>query len=128
MRAEDYIELPYHVSLVFDRDEDGNEGWVAEVEELPGCVSQGETPDEAVARVRDAMLGWVSVALADGKPIPEPYEEPEYSGRFLVRLPRSLHADLVRQARREGVSLNQFVATALAGAVAWRSGREHARV
>ena len=120
-RAEDYIELPYHISLVFDQDDDGVSGWVAGVEELPGCLSQGKTPNEAVERVKDAMLGWISVALEDGKPIPEPYEEPEHSGRFLVRLPRSLHAELARQARQEGVSLNQFVATVLAGAVHWRS-------
>lgn len=43
------------------------------------------------------------------------------SGRILLRLPRTLHAELVDVAAREGVSLNQFCATALAGAVAWRS-------
>jgi predicted RNase H-like HicB family nuclease len=116
------LELPYHVSLVHDRDEDGAEGWVAEVDELPGCVSQGASPNEAVENLADAMLGWISVALEDGKEIPAPYEEPEYSGRFLVRLPRSLHAELAQQAQREGVSLNQFVAAALGAAVHWRTG------
>lgn len=43
------------------------------------------------------------------------------SGKFLVRVPSSLHAQLVEEARREGVSLNQFVTSALAGAVGWRS-------
>lgn len=126
MRAEEYVDRPYHISLVFDRDEDGVSGWVAEVEELPGCLSQGTSPDEAVAAVKNAMLGWISVALEDGKPIPEPFEEPEYSGRFLVRLPRSLHAELARQARQEGVSLNQFVAVALGGALSWRGTRSAA--
>jgi hypothetical protein len=45
----------------------------------------------------------------------------EASGRFVVRIPRGLHAELTRQARDEGVSLNQFVATLLAGAAGWRS-------
>jgi HicB family len=44
----------------------------------------------------------------------------EASGRFVVRIPRGLHAELVRQARDEGVSLNQYVATLLAGAAGWR--------
>jgi len=122
MRAEDYLDHPYHISLIFDRDDEGATGWVAEVEELPGCISQGATPGEAVENVHDAMLGWISVALEDGKTIPEPYEEPEHSGRFLVRLPRSLHSELARQARHEGVSLNQFVAIALGAAVQWRAG------
>ena len=69
---DEYIQLPYRVILTHDRDADGNEGWVAEVAELPGCVSQGATPEEAAASIRDAMLGWISVGLADGQPIPEP--------------------------------------------------------
>lgn len=121
IRPEEYVDRPYHISLVYDQDEEGASGWVAEVEELPGCISQGATPNEAIENVRDAMLGWVSVALEDGKPIPDPYEEPEFSGRFLVRLPRSLHAELVRQARQEGVSLNQYVSGALAASVHWRT-------
>lgn len=120
-RTEDYLELPYHLTLVQDRWEDGHVGWFAEVEELSGCMSQGATPDEAIANLRDAMAGWISVALEDGKEIPTPRPEEECSGRFLVRMPRSLHAELARAAQREGSSLNQFVVAALAAAVRWRA-------
>jgi predicted RNase H-like HicB family nuclease len=96
------LELPYHFLVVHDIDEEGNEGWVAEVEELPGCISQGCTPEEAIAGVRDAMRDWISVALDDGVEIPVPEDEAEFSGRFLVRVPASLHADLARSAGREG--------------------------
>lgn len=120
---EAYLELPYTIALVFDRDEEGHEGWVAEVEELPGCMSQGETPGEAVENVRLAMADWITVALEDGRPVPEPRAIFSHSGRFLVRLPRSLHAELAHAAEHEGVSLNQFVTNALAGAVSWRRGR-----
>lgn len=118
MQAEDYLELPYHIELVRDEDEEGNAGYVAEVEELPGCISQGSTPEEAVHNIRDAMVGWISVALKDGHDIPEPRRN--YSGRFVVRLPQSLHAELARHAAREGASLNQFVTSSLAAAVRWR--------
>lgn len=121
-RIEEYLELPYTLVVVHDVDEEGNAGWVAEVEELPGCVSQGTSPEEAVERVREAMRDWIAVALEDGVEIPEPHGDIDYSGRFLVRVPASLHADLARSADREGVSLNQFVTSALAGAVGWRSG------
>jgi antitoxin HicB len=125
MTTEDYLALPYRVTLIPDSDEDGRAGWVAEIPDLPGCISQGDTPADAVERVRDAMAGWISVALGDGREIPPPRDEDAddraYSGRFLVRLPASLHAELARQAEREGVSLNQLVATALAGAVGWRA-------
>ena len=120
---EDYLDLPYHIVIRRDEDEEGDVGWVAQVQELPGCISQGDTPGEAVESVRDAMVGWIAVALEDGRQIPEPVAEPQYSGRFVVRLPQSLHAELSREAEREGVSLNQFVTAALAGAVDWRQSR-----
>jgi antitoxin HicB len=114
MEAEDYLALPYAIELVQDTYGADQRGWVAEIEELPGCISQGVTPEEAIASVRDAMLGWISVALDDGRDIPQPRALNTYSGKFIVRVPSSLHADLVRTAAREGVSLNQFVATTLA--------------
>lgn len=118
---DEYLDLPYRITIVHDRDEDGNEGFVAEVEELPGAISQGATPEEAVSGVYDAMAGWISVALEDGREIPEPTDLEAYSGRFLLRVPRGLHAELARQAEREGVSLNQYVATTLAAASGWRA-------
>lgn len=116
---EDYLALPYHIELVQDQDEDGNSGWVAEVEELPGCISQGKTAEEAVASIRDAMKGWLSVALEDGNTIPLPRGE-SYSGKFILRVPATLHAELAKEAEREAVSLNAFATSALAGAVGWR--------
>lgn len=118
---EHYLALPYRIALTPDTDEDGRTGWVAEVLELPGAISQGDTPDEAVANVRDAMAGWLSVALSDGTEIPTPRGEDDYSGRFLIRVPASLHAALARRAQSEGVSLNQFASAALAGAVRWQA-------
>jgi antitoxin HicB len=120
---EQFLELPYTFLIVHDVDEDGREGWVAEVEELPGCISQGSTPEEAIARVRDAMRDWIAVALEDGVEMPMPHASADFSGRFLVRVPASLHADLARSAGHEGVSLNSFVSSALAGAVGWRRDR-----
>lgn len=119
--VEEYLQLPYTIELTPDRDEDGAEGFVASVKELPGCVSQGETAEEAVANVRDAMEGWLSVALEDGVAVPEPRGEDAYSGRFLLRIPRGLHAELAHQADEEGASLNQYVATLLAAAARWRA-------
>jgi antitoxin HicB len=123
--VDEYLELPYRITIVHDRDDDGNEGFVADVEELPGAISQGTTPEEAVSRVYDAMAGWISIALEDGRDIPEPRDPDTYSGRFVLRLPRGLHAELARQAEQQGVSLNQYVATTLAAASGWRM-REYA--
>ncbi len=50
--------------------------------------------------------------------------EPLPSGKLLVRMPRTLHAELTRAADAEGVSLNQFIIGALTGAVSWRAGAD----
>lgn len=121
---EEYLDLPYRIALVHDHDDEGNAGWVAEVEDLPGCIAQGRTADEAIERLQDAMISWLSVALEDEKEIPEPREIDSFSGRFVLRIPHSLHAELAHQAEREGTSLNQFVTAALAAAVRWRASRE----
>ena len=121
--VEDYLRLPYRVVLTHDTDDSGNEGYVASVEELPGCLSQGQSAEEAVRGISDAMAGWISVALEDGIDVPEPVGDDAYSGKFVLRVPHSLHAELVRAAEREGVSLNQFASSALAAAVEWRRSK-----
>lgn len=121
MNAEALLERPYHIRLQ-QRDDGDGPYWFATVEELPGCMSDGDTEADALASVRDAMHGWISAAIEAGRPIPEPRDdEPaRYSGQFRVRLPSGLHKALADEARREGVSLNHFVSSALSSAVGWR--------
>jgi antitoxin HicB len=113
---EEYISLPYHIEVIRDNDEE-NPGWVARVVELPGCITQGDTFEELGEMIEDAMRGWIGVALEDGIPVPEPKPVEDYSGKFVVRMPRSLHRQLAEAAEREGVSLNQFINVALGMAV-----------
>ena len=111
---EYYMSLPYTIEF----QNDPEYGWHANVKELPGCMNQGDTPEEALEAILDAMRGWIEIALNKGNPIPEPRLEGDYSGKFNVRVPKSLHHKLVDEARKEGVSLNQYINVALAGAAA----------
>jgi antitoxin HicB len=115
-----YLDLPYHLSVVRDENERGKTGWTASVEELPGCTATGASPVEAVQRARKAMEKWISDALERSEEIPEPRSGSTASGRLLVRMPKTLHGQLARAAEHEGVSLNQFITSSLASAVAWR--------
>jgi predicted RNase H-like HicB family nuclease len=125
--SEGYSALPYHLLVVRDG-EDRGKPWTASVEELPGCTTRGRTADEALSGIEAVMANWISVALAEGREIPEPRPVESYSGRLLLRMPRTLHAELTRASDREGVSLNQFITDVLAAAVAWRgSGPETPR-
>lgn len=119
--VERYLDLPYHLMVVRDGEDKGRP-WVASAEELPGCTSRGKTSEEAMGGLQAAMESWISTALAEGRDVPEPKSAASHSGRLLLRMPKTLHADLTRASEREGVSLNQFITDVLAGAMVWRSG------
>lgn len=64
-----YIALPYSILLI--PEEDG--GWFAEIPELPGCMTFGDTKEEVLELIEDAKLTWISGSLEAGDPIPEPH-------------------------------------------------------
>ena len=82
-------------------------------------MSDGETPEDALANVKEAIECWLAAALEDGDtpPVPRAYEVAEYSGKFTLRVPRSLHRALSEAAQREGVSLNQLVLSMVSAAI-----------
>ncbi|MGZ3196185.1 MAG: type II toxin-antitoxin system HicB family antitoxin [Croceibacterium sp.] len=63
-----------HYEIVIDplSEEDGG-GFVATVTELPGCMSDGRTQEEALANVKDAMTAWLTTAAKMGREIPAPH-------------------------------------------------------
>jgi antitoxin HicB len=118
VRVQELLARPYRMEVRGDPDE----GYLATAPELPGCMTAGETPAEALELLRDAMAGWFESAIAHDDPIPAPAEasKDSYSGRLLLRMPKSLHRDLAKWAEREGVSLNQHVVSVLSAAVGAR--------
>ena len=92
--------------------EDGG-GWLATFPDLPGCMGDGDTPEAAIADGYGAAQAWLSVAAECGDPIPKPGTGGE-SGRFVARVPKSLHTRLVARAAAEGVSMNTYLVSVLA--------------
>ena len=99
-----YMNLPY--TIVLKKYPDGS--YFAEIKELPGCMTEADSKEEVLAMIDDAMRGWIEITIQDDRPIPEPVEE-NYSGRILLRTPKSLHKSLLDKAKNEGVSLNQYL-------------------
>lgn len=95
-------------------------GWLISFPDLPGCMSDGETPEEAIANGKDAVEAWIAAMREAGKEIPKPGEAP--SGKFIARVPRSMHARLSARARQEGVSMNALVSAYLAECLGRRDG------
>ena len=98
------IEYPFEIHPL-SKDEGG--GYAILFPDLPGCRSDGATPEEAIENGRDALASWLAVAREFRDKIPSPFSSA--SGRFVQRVPRSLHAELIAQAEAEGVSLNTLV-------------------
>ena len=105
-----YLALQYPFSVIADPDG----GYVAVFPDLPGCMTQGDTLQELAEMAEDARHGWIEAEYDRGNDIPLPSYPEQYSGKFVVRLPRSLHRSLVQAAGQEAVSLNQYVLTLLA--------------
>ncbi len=107
----DYLALSYRMEIVRDSDEGG---FVASYPDLPGCITCGETEEEALKNALDAKKAWLEAALEENIEIPEPDSLEAYSGQFKLRLPRSLHRALAEHSQREGISMNQYCVYLLA--------------
>lgn len=101
----DYMEMPYKMEIIEDKDEGG---FVASYPELPGCITCGETIESAVANALDAKRVWLEAAIEEGIEIYEPSGLENYSGQFKLRIPRSLHRSLAEHSQKEGISMNQY--------------------
>lgn len=110
--VEDYLNLQYPVTLYPDPEG----GYVAQIKDLPGCLTQGETLDEAIANINEARELWIETAYEALDDIPLPSTDDTYSGKLLLRMPKSLHRRLAQTAELEGVSLNQYIVSLLSAA------------
>jgi predicted RNase H-like HicB family nuclease len=114
-----------HHTIVLRQDEDGD--FVASIAELDGCMAHGQDVAEAIAELASMKRLWIESCLAEGKPVPLPAEDDALpSGKWLQRVPRTLHKKISDLAQREGVSLNQFVVSVLAEAVGAQTGSDTA--
>ena len=118
---EELAAQPWSREVVAD--EDGV--FVASVPELDGCFADGDSIEEALANLDEVLREWLELAVEEGAAVPQPRRQSAevYSGRFSVRVPRSLHRELSERAEAEGSSLNQLVAVLLAAALRDQASR-----
>ncbi len=107
LTVQEYMKLPYNYIIKHVHDESGDY-FYGSVLELDGCQSTGATFEEAYSDLQEAMEVWIETKIEHGLTVPEPVSPEQFSGKFVVRLPKSLHYKLTLEAEREGVSLNQY--------------------
>jgi predicted HicB family RNase H-like nuclease len=92
----------------------------------PSLSRLDEDPTAALAGLRDLIRESIEDLLADGKPVPPPLADRDYSGRLLLRMPKPLHRDLALHAAEENVSLNSLAVRLLAVKEAQHDRPHHA--
>jgi antitoxin HicB len=95
-------------------------GYLVEYPDMPGCMSDGETVEEAIANGREALRDCADVFRESGRKLPKPGIE---AAQWRQRLPRTLYSRLTKQAEMEGVSINSLVTAIIAEAVGARLSR-----
>ena len=110
MNIPDFDDCPFEIRPL---PEDDGGGFLITFPDLPGCMADGETPEDAINEGRDAFRCWMQAHIEDGRPVPIPNGGGE-PGKFVQRLPKSLHAKLASRAKQEGVSLNALVLSFIA--------------
>jgi antitoxin HicB len=122
---EHYARLPYTV-IVEQWDDGEGPYWVARIAELPHCLIHADTPEEVIREIQEVKMDWIRSNLERGLRIPEPRPR-KYSGQIRLRISPSLHRLLTYRAETEGMSLNQYMATALATSVGITKESTHSR-
>jgi predicted RNase H-like HicB family nuclease len=111
--AKNYLQQPY-ARIVIPVE---NSGFHAEILEFPGCFAQGETLEEAYSNLEKAAESWIEVCLSQGHKVPEPSSSLTFSGRIVLRLPRSIHQKAAQLAERDQISLNTYLVSAVSARV-----------
>lgn len=114
MRTSKDQNLDHYQFTVRPLSEAEGGGYLVEYPEIPGCMSDGETIEEAITNGREALLDCLAVLKESGLKLPKPDSEP---AQWRQRLPRTLYSKLTKQAESEGVSINSFVTAIIAEAI-----------
>lgn len=89
-------------------------GYLVEYPDVPGCMSDGETIEEAVRHGREALLDCLDVFKESGRKTPKPSIG---AAQWRQRVPRTLYSRLTKHGETEGVSINSLVTTIIAEAI-----------
>ncbi|MBC7648694.1 MAG: type II toxin-antitoxin system HicB family antitoxin [Vitreoscilla sp.] len=105
------LDYPFEIKALST--EDGG-GFLISYPDFAECISDGETVAEAITNGADALHATIATLKARKLPVPQPGSGGVASGKFVARVPKTVHAQLTMRAKSEGVSLNALVLTFIA--------------
>lgn len=129
MNTEIEEQIDYHLNqpytTLLERDvQNGKPYYILRSLELEGCMTTGDTVEEAVNDFPDAMRAWLESSIRLGNAIPKPLRSRRYNGKIILRMPPSLHESLMLKAAEQGVSLNQYLVASLAHNLGFEQGAD----
>ena len=98
-------------------------GWLITFPDFPGLMADGESIEDAIADGKSALESIIAIYREDNRKLPVPGES--QSGKFVQRLPKSLHARLAARAKQEGVSMNTLVIAFIAESLGKREASKN---
>lgn len=105
------MNVSYKIEIIPLSEADGG-GFAARVPALPGCMTTGDRLHDLMMDIHGAIEEWIAGAKEIGKKIPAPEvyrDEDDYSGKLLLRMPKSTHKRVTEAAEREGCSINSYI-------------------
>jgi predicted RNase H-like HicB family nuclease len=121
-QVESYMRLSYTMTVKYQDEQGGY--YIAGYLELPDLTMTGATREEAIKELLLEAPEWFELNIKSGYKIPLPSQPSKYSGRINFRMPRHLHETVAVLSEREGVSINQYLLSAVAKA----AGRDEERI
>jgi predicted RNase H-like HicB family nuclease len=106
--------LKYRVDIAWSEED---KCYIARVPELPGCVTDGASIEQAAAHAEEAIEVYLETLSDQKRPHPPALSERTFSGKIPLRITPALHRDLTARAMTEDLSLNQFIERKLKKAV-----------
>ena len=113
------IDYPFEVRPL-SAEEGG--GFLISYPDFSDCISDGETVEEALKNGKDALKSTIAALKAKELPVPAPNGGGVASGKFVARVPKTVHARLTSRAKVEGVSLNALVLSFIAEGLGRKEG------
>jgi antitoxin HicB len=121
-KVEYYLSLPYTMTVKYQAEQGGY--YIAGFLELPDLTMTGATREEAIKELLIEAPEWFELNIKSGYKIPLPSQPSKYSGRINFRMPKHLHETVAVLSEREGVSINQYLLSAVSKA----AGMDEARL
>ena len=90
-----------------------DEKYLAQCIEFPGLSFLAKQREKALQGITDLIYDVLQDMHSNKEPVPVPYSEKKYTGKFQLRIPPELHRAVSIQAAEEGVSLNQYISAKL---------------